>query len=153
MDALTMNESNKYRYSKAEYKQKIHSTQYTYRCCKFGCEYAFKPRDKSITIWRSVQNMETFDVNIITILQEQKVQTIKFTVLLCECMCLCVCVCVCICTYMHIHTCLFKMIVGELLYRRTYTPNSGNTHKLTNQFESGVHTFKRLDACVFRNRH
>jgi len=64
---------------------------------------------------------------------------------------MCVCVCVCIRAYMHIYPCLFKMIVGVLLSRRTYTPNSGNTHNLTMQFEIGVHSFKRHVACVFWN--
>jgi len=52
----------------------------TYPCCKFGFEYAFKQREKNITKWRSVQNMNSFDANIVTILWEEKFQTIRFTV-------------------------------------------------------------------------
>jgi len=43
----------------------------TYPCCKFGFEYAFKQREENITKRRSVQNMHSFDTNIVTILWEE----------------------------------------------------------------------------------
>jgi predicted methyltransferase len=49
-------------------------------CCKFGIEYAFKQRDKVVTKWWSVQNMESFDANFVIILLVEKVQRIRFSV-------------------------------------------------------------------------
>jgi hypothetical protein len=61
------------------------SIEFTYPCCKFGFEYVFYKRDKNITKWCSVQNMDTFDANIITILWEEKVQSIRFALWLGVC--------------------------------------------------------------------
>ena len=77
-----MEGANRYWYNKAEYKQKILSIKVTYPCCKFGFEYTFKHRDESITVWRSVQNVYSFDASIVTILWEEKVPKIRFAVLL-----------------------------------------------------------------------
>ena len=67
-------------YSKAEYKQKMQSIKVTYLCCKFGFQYAFKQIDKNLSVWRSVQNVYSFDAYIVTILWEEKLQAIRFTV-------------------------------------------------------------------------
>jgi len=56
----------------------MQSIKVTYLCCKFGIEYAFKKREKCVTKWRSVQNVESFDVYIVTNLWEEEVQTIRF---------------------------------------------------------------------------
>ena len=64
----------------AKYKQKMQQIKVTYPCCKFGIEYAFKQRDKIITMWWSVQNMETFNANIAPILWEENNHTISFAV-------------------------------------------------------------------------
>jgi hypothetical protein len=64
----------------------MESIEVTYPFCKFGFEYAFKQRDKNITEWRRAQNMHSFDANIVTILWEERVQTIRFTVCVCICM-------------------------------------------------------------------
>ena len=54
----------------------------TYPFCKFGFEYAFNQRDKNISEWRSVQNVHSFNADVVTVLWEEKVQTIRFTVCL-----------------------------------------------------------------------
>jgi len=58
----------------------MQSIKVTYPCCKFGFEYAFKQREKILTNCWSVQNMQSFDVNIVTILWEVKIQKINFFV-------------------------------------------------------------------------
>jgi len=58
----------------------MQSIKITYLCCKFGFEYAFKQREKCVTKWLSVRNMESFVVDIVTILWEEIVQTIRFAV-------------------------------------------------------------------------
>jgi len=80
---LSMQRANRYWYNKAEYKLKMQSIKVTYPCCKFGFEYAFKQRDKYITKWRSVQNMHSFEANVVTILWEEKIQIVRFAVWLC----------------------------------------------------------------------
>jgi len=58
----------------------MRSIKVTYLFCKFGIKYAFKQRYNIISAWRSVQNMYSFNANIVTILWEEKIQTIRFTV-------------------------------------------------------------------------
>jgi hypothetical protein len=58
----------------------MESIEVTYPFRKLGFEYAFKQRDKDFTECRRVQNMHSFEANIVTILWEERVQRIKFTV-------------------------------------------------------------------------
>ena len=44
------------------------------------------------------------------------------------------------------------MIVGVQLSSSNSAQNSGNIYHLTIPFEGGMHSFKRQDACVPRNR-
>jgi len=76
----------------------MQSIKVTYPCCKFGFYYAFKQSDKNFSVWRSVQNVYSFDANIVTILWEEKLQAIRFTFFLFICMY--VYICVYICMYM-----------------------------------------------------
>jgi len=62
------------------YKWNLQSIKVTYRCCKFGFQYAFKQIDKNFSVWRSVQNVYSFEANIVTILWEEKLQAVWFTV-------------------------------------------------------------------------
>jgi len=57
----------------------MQSIKVTYPFCMFGFQYAFKERYKNISEWRNVQNMYSFNANIVTILWEEKFQTIRFT--------------------------------------------------------------------------
>jgi hypothetical protein len=107
----------------------------TYPCCKFGIEYAFKQRNKIITIWWSVQNMETFVSNIAPILWEENVHSISVAVWF----------------YVCKYICIFEMIVGIQLQSGNSAPNSIKNQPLTIPFEGGMHNFKRQFACVFRN--
>ena len=84
---------------------------------------------------RSVQNMESSDVNIVTIVWEEEVQMIRFAVW----------------RYLCIYNWLIKMIVGVQLSSGNSAPNSGNKHNLKIPFESGMQKFKRQDSCVFQN--
>jgi hypothetical protein len=113
----------------------MESFKVTYPCCKFGFEYAFYQRDKNITKWWSVQNMETFDANIVTTLWEEKVQRLSL-----------------LSDSVYIYTWLFNMIFGVQFSSGNSAPNSGNNHTLTIPFEGGMYSFKRQGACVFRNR-
>jgi len=66
----------------------MRSINVTYPCYKFGFEYAFKQRDKNITKWRSVQNINSFEANIVTMLWEEKDQFVWFAVWLCMYVCM-----------------------------------------------------------------
>ena len=70
----------------------------TYPFCKFGFKHAFKQRYKNISEWRSVQNMQSFNANIVTTLWGEKVQTISFTV----CMYVYTNICVYVYIYMYV---------------------------------------------------
>jgi len=111
------------------------SIKVTYLCCKFGLEYAFEQREKIITKWRSVQNMNSFVASIVTILWEENVQTITFVVW----------------RYVCIYKWLIKMIVRIQMPNGNSAPNSGNNHNLTIAFEGGMQRFKRQSAFVFQN--
>jgi hypothetical protein len=91
--------------------------------------------------------METFDANIVTILWEEKVHSIRFAVRLG----VCVCVCVCVYIYIYRYTCLFKMIVGVQLSSGNSAPNPGDNHPLTIPFEGVMHSFERGCTLVFLN--
>jgi len=72
-----------------------------------------------------------FDTNIVTILLEEVVQTIRFAVC--------------------IYKLLIEMIFGVQFSSGNSAPNSGNNHKLTIPFEGGMQRFKIQGLCVFRN--
>jgi hypothetical protein len=84
----------------------MHSIKVTYPLCKFGFDYAFKKRDKNISEWRSVQNMHSFNANVVTILWEEKVQTIKY-VCMYVCMFVCIYVCMFVCIYVCMYLCMY----------------------------------------------
>jgi hypothetical protein len=98
----------------------------TYLCCKFGIEYAFKQRDKIIRKFWSVQNMDTFHANIVTILWEEKVQTFRFAVRL----------------YVYIEMFIQKDCQGTVSSGNSET-NSGNNHSLAIPSQGGMHSFNR----------
>jgi hypothetical protein len=105
--APSMTGVNRYRYIKVEYQCEMQSIKFTYPLCKFGFEYAFHHRDKNIREWRSVQNMHSFNADIVTTLWEEKVQTIRFTVSLYlymyVCLYVCMYVCMYVCVYIYIY--------------------------------------------------
>jgi len=72
----------------------MQSIKVTYPCCKFGFHYAFKQSDKNFSVWRRVHNVYSFEANIVTILLEEKLQAIRFTVFMCISMYVNVCMCI-----------------------------------------------------------
>ena len=83
----------------------------TYPCCKFRFEYAFKRRDKNITKWWSVQNMYSYEANIVIVLWEEKFRTIKFAVWMYVYICVYIYIYIYVCVYIYIYIYIYTHIV------------------------------------------